>query len=127
MDAVATFAELQELVLLSEASIDSQFQFWLTATFAVIVASFIGSNLLTKTLRHIVALLYLLSTFVFASRWYHNYLDLMIYADMIQKLGFEVLVPYSTALSRIALMAMGTITAIYFVYSARHGGNGNDA
>ena len=31
--------ELYELILLGEASIDSQFQLWLTCTFATIVAS----------------------------------------------------------------------------------------
>jgi len=35
-----SFAEFQELIALSEASIDWQCQLWLTVTFAIIVASF---------------------------------------------------------------------------------------
>ena len=122
MDSGPTFAELQELVLLSEASIDWQFQFWLTVTFAIIVASFVGRNVLTGSLRHVIAFLYLLATFVFASRWYYNYLDLVIYGDMIEALGYELLVPYATAISRMLLMVVGTLTAVYFVYSASGAG-----
>ncbi len=111
-----TFAELRELVSLSEASIDSQFQFWLTVTFAIIVASFAARHLLSGKLRHVITFLYLLSTFVFASRWYYDYLDLVQYGEMLEALGFDVLIPFPTAISRILLMAIGTLVGIYFVY-----------
>jgi len=102
---------------MSEASIDGQFQFWLSVTFAVIVASFAGRQFLVGHLRHVVAFLYLLSTFVFASRWYYDYLDLKTYGEMLQLLGHEALVPFATAASRITLMCVGTLSATYFVYS----------
>ena len=110
-------AELYELAILSEASIDYQFQFWLTVTFAIILASFFARNLISGKLRHVIAFLYLLSTFVFATRWYYKYLDLVQYGEMIEALGFEVLVPIPTAIGRILLMAAGTLAATYFVYA----------
>ena len=118
-----TFAELRELILLSEASIDYQFQFWLTVTFAIILASFFARNLISGKLRHVIAFLYLLSTFVFASRWYYKYLDLVQYGEMIEALGFEVLAPIPTAIGRILLMAAGTLAATYFVYAETNTGD----
>ncbi len=67
-----TIAEIRELILLSEASIDYQIQFWLTVTFATIVASFAARNLLAPKLRALITSLYLTATFVFASRWYRS-------------------------------------------------------
>ena len=116
MDNLPSFAELQELTLLSEASIDYQFQFWLTVTFAIIVATFAGRHVLTTKLKHITTFLYTLSTFVFASRWYYDYIDLMHYESMFRQLGHEPVIPIMTAFSRILLMSLGTVTTLYFVY-----------
>ena len=116
MDNLPTFAELQELTALSEASIDSQFQFWLTVTFAIIVASFAGRHVLTSTLKHITAFLYTLSTFVFASRWYYDYLDLRHYETLFIEMGHDPSPPLLTAFSRILLMSLGSVATLYFVY-----------
>ena len=117
MDVVQqpSIAELLELILLSESSIDSQIQFWLTTTFATIVASFAGRNLLDKRMRFIVSALYLSATFVFASRWYYDVVDISQYQDMLAVLGYESTPPLATAVGRMFLMATGTLATMFFV------------
>ncbi len=69
-------ASLLELILLSESSIDYQVEFWLTVSFATIIASFAARRLLNRKMRWMISFLYLTATFVFASRWYYNSLDI---------------------------------------------------
>ena len=76
-----TVKDLLELVLASEQFIDSQIEFWLTVTFATIVASFAGDAYLTKSTRIIVSVLYILATILFMSRWIYEAQDLFIYMD----------------------------------------------
>ncbi len=61
MDSIAS-ADLMELVLLQRESFDFQLQFWITATFAVIVASFVAGQKLTVRYRLVLGALYLLTT-----------------------------------------------------------------
>lgn len=57
-------AELWELSVLHQSMIDTQFQVWMPATFAIVVASFAARSFLTRGMRHMVSGLYLLATFV---------------------------------------------------------------
>ena len=52
--------ELIELLAFAYSSIDSQFELWLTITFAVIIASYIAGHRLPKWLRYCFAVLYTL-------------------------------------------------------------------
>ena len=113
---MATYAELRELALLSEASIDLQIQYWLTVTFATIVASFAARNALTRKLRLIVTALYLTATFMFVSRWYYKAIDLFQYSEMLEGIGGGGPIPVATIVSRIVLMLLGTLATVYFVY-----------
>ncbi len=111
-----TTAELLELILLSESSIDAQSQFWLTVTFATIVASFSARNILSNKLRALVSLLYLTATVVFASRWYYDAADILIYQAMLFELGYENGSPTVTAISRVVLWLLGVASTLYFIY-----------
>lgn len=68
MDQIAT-ADLLNLVLTQRGSIDLQFQFWLTITFAVIVAAFSASDRLGLNLRLLAATLYALASAHLMIRW----------------------------------------------------------
>ena len=111
-----TVAELLELILMSESSIDIQAQFWITVTFATIVASYAARESLSNKLRALVSTLYLIATVVFASRWYYEVLDILIYEEMLRELGYENNTPILTGISRIALMLVGTVSTICFIY-----------
>ena len=115
-------AELLEFILLHESVIDSQLQFWMTATFAIVVASFAARDVLTHRMRLIVSGLYLVATFVFASRWLYQVLDILVYATALSDVGITGHVPWATIVGRIVLMSFGTAATLYFVIvgSNRH-------
>ena len=105
--------ELYELILLGEASIDAQFQLWLTCTFATIVASFVARNLLT---RKIVTALYLLVTFVYVSRWHYDGVVILAHREALYRAGLEHPSVFRTAVSRAVTMLFGTFATLYFVH-----------
>ena len=109
-------ADLFELIMIAEASIDTQFQFWITITFATIVASFVSRNLLTTQMRVLISSLYLIATVVVASRWYYDVEDILAFNDMLGTLGHTPTTPLITALSRGVLMILGTFSTLYFVF-----------
>lgn len=108
-------ASLLELILMSEASIDYQVEFWLTVTFATIVASFAARKLLSKIMRSIISALYVMATFVFVSRWYYSALDIFAFTEALASQGIESSPAFGTALARMVLMGFGTFTTLYFV------------
>jgi hypothetical protein len=108
-------ANLLELILLTESAIDYQIEFWLTVSFATIVGCFAGRALLTKQMRWIVAVLYLVATALFASRWLYNTRDVLAFTDALVKQGVQSPTPWWTGFIRIVLMVFGTIATIYFI------------
>ena len=114
METVTT-AELLELILASEQFIDDQLEFWLTVTFATIVASFAGDKVLTTGTRIIVSLLYMLATILFVSRWYYEAMDLNLYFSLLIQRGVHLEEPILTIVSRLALVLTGTVATLYFI------------
>ena len=109
-------SEILELTLLSESAVDAQVQFWLTATFATIVASVVGRSLLTRKLRALILSLYLTATFVFVSRWIYEAIDLNNYQEMLNQIGYENTPPTLTIIGRFVLIVFGTCATAYFIY-----------
>lgn len=101
-------AELAELFHLRESVIDTQFQFWITITFATIVASFVGAKRLNRRLRASVALLYAIATVVMTSRWYYAATEAILFRDRLIEFGVPMDTPWMTIVSRITLVALGT-------------------
>ena len=67
-------------------------------------------------MRLIVSGLYLVATFVFASRWLYAALDILVYAPALSDVGITSLpVPWATIVGRIVLMSFGTLMTLYFV------------
>jgi hypothetical protein len=114
MEEVST-VELLELILASEQFIDAQIEFWLTVTFATIVASFAGDKHLTTSNRIIISVLYLLATVLFMSRWYYEFTDLEIYFGLLGQRGVFPEEPLITIVSRVILVVVGTVATLYFV------------
>jgi hypothetical protein len=108
-------AELLELWLIEQSEINLQFEFWLTVTFAVIVASFVAGRRLNRNLRIFVAFLYMLAVTVFVSRWYYAANEAgMIKAALIEA-GVPVVTPWITVFARTLLVAIGTAAGITFL------------
>ena len=78
--------ELFQLLLGVIAEIDAQFQFWLTVTFAVLVASYTAGSRLSRRLRAAMALFYLWATAVIVVR----YLTAITYYGDLARLAAEL-------------------------------------
>ena len=114
MDQLST-AELMELIFLHQSMIDTQVQFWMTATFAIVVASFARRSFLTRTTRLMVCGLYLVATFVFVSRWAYVTRDIFTLNQALADLGVTLAPPWATIFARVVLMAFGTLATLHFV------------
>ena len=110
-------AALAELYFIRESVIDAQFQFWITITFAVIVANFIAGKRLSKRSRYAAALLYSLAVVVLGSRWYYVALDATQFRAQLRELGIVLEIPIITIFARVILVALGTAASLIFLLS----------
>jgi hypothetical protein len=108
-------AELAELFILEQSEINQQFEFWLTVTFAVIVASFVAGKKLVHKLRVVAASLYVLSVIVFLSRWYYAANDAEMFKSALNEVGVLVQTPWVTLFARLTLITAGTLAALVFL------------
>ena len=119
-------SEAAELFYIAMETQDRFFEFWITATFAVIVACHLGSKTLTKGISAIISLLYLAFSANMIARWYlaggavGGFRDAMI-DGMTQLGGFmnpesqEILL-YISRISSRGTLFIGTAMTIFFVW-----------
>jgi hypothetical protein len=107
---------LLELVHMAEASIDVQFQVWLTITFAVIVASFASQGQPSIRIRGLMIALYVLAVAALYARWMTDGSRLVPMLDELLSRGIDA---YPTAwiapILRIATFIGGTGIAVYLM------------
>ena len=115
MESIAS-ADLIELILLQRGSFDTQFQFWITTTFAVIVASFAAGSRLSGRYRLVVAALYILSTFMLFARWAYDGREMLLLVTEVQSRGIDFRPPIVFALAKLVLIVFGTVTTLTFLY-----------
>ena len=120
-----TEADLIQALTSVQADIDAQFQFWISITFAVLIAAFIGGARLTVSLRLLVVFLYLSTTLVLYLRYLRG-MDYFGYvAQLFAQNGFgppplpRRVVSISQA--RPLLFLIGTIASTAFVIFPRWG------
>ncbi len=113
-------AELSELFLQAQALIDTQLQYWMSITFAVVVAGFVAGKRLTLRLRCIVGVLYALATFTLLIRMMTTGEDAVAIANTLQESGSIIFhTGPSIIISRLLLFGLGTIAALYFLLVSR--------
>ena len=116
-----SLAELAELFFLAKADADTQFQFWISITFAVIVASFVGEEHLTRKIRSLVAILYLLSTIVLSILFVraiiiaNGFGAALIEADVDFDDPLPNFVTVILGIGRLLLFLVGTGSALYVI------------
>jgi hypothetical protein len=108
-------SEYYELVLQIEASIDAQFEFWLTVTFATVVATYMADNQLTRSLRAVIASAYLLASAVVTSRWYYDASKIVGLSETLDNQYEAFPVPEVTIIARVLLVVGGSVATLYFV------------
>lgn len=112
-----TLAEIYELGHLASVRMDAQFQYWLSVTFAVVVAAFVAGDRLNKPLRYLAALLYLLAAFVLISQFRNEGMTAYIFGQAMSEGGLDTLpvTGYPVIVARFVLFALGTLAALYFL------------
>lgn len=114
MDQIST-ADLLSLLLTQRASIDLQFQFWLSITFAVTVAGFVAGRRLDFKLRSLAAVLYLLATAHLATRWMYDGGVGQRWVTVLVGRGVDIGIPWVSVRLRMAVMVLGTVSALVFL------------
>ncbi|MEJ8569393.1 hypothetical protein [Elongatibacter sediminis] len=115
MDAL-TIAEALELIRVNEEAMVTQFETWLTITFATIVAVFVGRNLLSRLMRWLVTILYLLASLsVIAMSIYFAESNAQL-TLLLESRGVTVVAPVFAALVFFLLFVAGVSTTVYFIH-----------
>jgi len=112
-----TPAELSELYLQTATLIDGQYQYWITITFAVIVAGYVVGDRLKLGLKIAIAGLYLLATLVVFLRVLNIGNPAVEITAFLEQSGALIFEPYGliTVGLRLLYVAFGTALAIYFL------------
>jgi len=95
-----------------------EFEFWVTASFAVIVAGYYAFRHLEQNLQRTVIWLYLATATVFILRWFVSMYKMYEYNIALAKLGVDVGLQIGPALATLVqsgLMLLGTLAVISFL------------
>ena len=115
MESIAS-ADLIELVLIQRESITAQLQFWLSATFAVIVATFVAGSKLSARYRISIAVLYTLATLMTFAGWITNGRELLNIYTELQSRGLSIEAPWTMALLQLLIIIIGTAVTLLFLF-----------
>ena len=108
-----TVAEALELIRINEEAMSTQFETWLTITFATIVSVFVGKHLLNRVIRWLITLLYsLASLMVIAMAIYLAESNARLVL-VLAKMGAEVEGPVFAGAVALFLFVAGVGTTIY--------------
>jgi len=111
-----TVAEALELIRINEEAMSTQFETWLTITFATIVSVFVGKHMLNKVIRWLITLLYLLaSLMVIAMAFYLAESNARLIVALA-KMGAEVDGPVFAGAVALLLFITGVATTVYFIH-----------
>jgi hypothetical protein len=117
MDQISS-DQLTEIYFHAMSLMDVQFQYWISITFAVVVATFVVGKRVRRALRCLMATLYLLASITLATRFLR--FD-SIAQSALENLGDHAIVDalvsegYLLPISRISLYLLGTSTAVWFL------------
>jgi hypothetical protein len=117
MDQVST-ADLLNLLLAQRSSIDLQFQFWFTITFAVLAAGFVAGQRLRRGLRWLAALLYAMASVHLMLRWMNDGALGERWVEELVRRGVDFSIPWPAVYLRVALMIVGTVGTLVFLITA---------
>ena len=108
----------EELILLWDAvftQINSQFELWLTITFAVIIASYIAGHRLARSLQYLIAALYLSVSLLLLLML----VGAVLFAGEFEAFGVLAqpdLWDWVVVFLRTGVWILGTITTVVFIF-----------
>ena len=108
--------ELLQLYMEVNQDIDTQFQFWISITFAVLVATFVAGHRLSRGGRAVIAALYLCGAALLLSRYFSALSHLGIVLGLYEQYGVEPPSVIGTAgLLRITIFLVGSLVTVLSV------------
>lgn len=111
-----TVYEVISLIRTSEDAVLTQFQVWLTITFSTIVAVFAGRSVLTKGIKKLVTMLYLLSAVATAaSSFYLAESNAQLTVHLAER-GVTIAPPMFAGVAYLTLFFAGLVTTVYFIH-----------
>ena len=117
MDSLST-AELLEFMMTIRVDMGSQFQYWLSITFAILIARYIAGERFRMNWRIFAALLYGLTTIIFSIGYYVGALNFGNYLGELETRG-DLWTGQSSILIglRMTLFIVGTIGTLWFLFA----------
>lgn len=113
--------ELVEIFLTFRTDAQDQFEFWLTITFALIVAVTIGKKYVSKALDATASSLYLATTTILLVRYFEDLRNIGIYlaeAESRQLVIFGNLGRFGFYM-RLLVFTVGTILTVWFGFNSQ--------
>ena len=111
-----TVAELIELLQNESASIDMQFQLWITITSAVIIASFAARHHLTFWLRAFIAVMYTLASATIAFRYANDASQFVFLHNELRIRGVDYPTFIDLRILRGLVFSCGTAGTLVFMF-----------
>ncbi|MEE4245342.1 MAG: hypothetical protein V2I33_08010 [Kangiellaceae bacterium] len=112
--------ELTSLVFDLFRDMDSMIEFWITATFAVVVAVFAANEYLSTKMTKVILALYITASILFALRWALFLYRTLHYREvMLEQFGRDIATNWAlvtiVATLTVIIFFVGVITACYFL------------
>ena len=119
-----TEPELIEMMYESLGYADRNFEFWISATFGVILAFHFSGERVTSLMYRLIMFLYCSATLLFVSRWSVAALQYAQFRQELIDIGSSVkvssiLMETVISVAYLLVIGIGTLGAIYFGYKAK--------
>ncbi len=111
-----TVAELIELLQNESASIDMQFQLWITVTSAVVIASFAARHHLSFWMRAFVAVMYTLASATIAIRYANDASQWVFLQNELSSRGVDYPAFVDLRILRGLVYSFGTVATLVFMF-----------
>ena len=111
-----TVAELIELLQNESASIDMQFQLWITITSAVIIASFAARHHLSFWMRAFIAVMYTLASATIAFRYANDASQFVFLHNELRIRGVDYPTFIDLRTLRSLVFSFGTVATLVFMF-----------
>ncbi len=111
-----TVAEIIELLQNESASIDMQFQLWITITSAVVIASFAARGRLARNMRLFVAIMYALAAATIALRYANDASQFVFLKAELTARGVDYPAVVDLRILRGLVYLCGTLATCAFIF-----------
>lgn len=111
-----SLVQILELIRVNEAAIVTQFQTWLTITFATIVAVFAGKELLSFHIKWLITGLYLSASTTITGMCIYLAESNVVFTSLLQLRNVEIASPLFASIALFVLVLVGIATTCYFIH-----------